>query len=135
MVHHLDLWNIRHIAIRSLMGAWLFKTPVGPQAHYLNPLQFYTIRERKQSLEESCRKLKSLWNREIFYSKTSSINGWRYDLLGIPILIPFYSFIPHLFRIGIYANKRLKMIKAFWHISAAGLKGYKIILSLNLRSL
>ena len=50
VVHHLDLWNIRHIAMRSLMGAWLFKTPVGPQAHYLNPLQFYTIKKEKAEL-------------------------------------------------------------------------------------
>ena len=50
VVHHLDLWNIRHIAIRILMGAWLFKTLVGPQAHYLNPLQFYTIKKEKAEL-------------------------------------------------------------------------------------
>ena len=50
VVHLLDLWNIRHIALRSLMGAWLFKTPVGPQAHYLNPLQFYTVKKEKAEL-------------------------------------------------------------------------------------
>ena len=50
VVHHLDLWNIRHIAIRSLMGAWLFKTPIGPQDHYLNPLKFYTIKKEKVKL-------------------------------------------------------------------------------------
>ena len=50
VVHHLNLWNVWHIAIRSLMGAWLFKTPVGPQAHYLNPLQFYTIKKEKAEL-------------------------------------------------------------------------------------
>lgn len=32
------------------MGAWLFKTPVGPQAHYLNPLKFYTIKKDKAEL-------------------------------------------------------------------------------------
>ena len=32
------------------MEAWLFKTPVGPQAHDLNPLQFYTIKKEKAEL-------------------------------------------------------------------------------------
>ena len=32
------------------MGSWLFKTPVGPQAHYLNPIQFYTIKKEKAEL-------------------------------------------------------------------------------------
>ena len=32
------------------MGAWLFKIPIGPQAHYLNPLQFYTIKKEKVEL-------------------------------------------------------------------------------------
>ena len=110
VVHHLDLWNIRHIAMRSLMGAWLFKTPVGPQAHYLNPLQFYTIRERKQSLEESCRKLKSLWNREIFYSKTSSINGWRYDLDG-------NSYFDSVLRFYYSALCRIRILANSWYQS------------------
>ena len=63
------------------MEAWLFKTPVGPQAHQLNPLQFYTIKKEEAGLGRIVHEAKVLWNREIFYSKTSSINGWRYDLL------------------------------------------------------
>ena len=50
VVHLPVLWNMRHIALKSLMGAWLFKTPVGPQALYLNPLQFYTIKKEKAEL-------------------------------------------------------------------------------------
>ena len=83
------------------MEAWLFKTPVGPQAHYLNPLQFYTIKKEKAELGSTVQEARIVWNREIFYSKTSSINGWRYDLFRISISIMFQSFILHLFRIRI----------------------------------
>ena len=44
-----------------------------------------------------------MWNREIFYSKSSSINGWRYDLFGIPISILFQSFYSAFFRMGIFS--------------------------------
>ena len=74
------------------MGSWLFKTPVGPQAHYLNPLQFYTIKKEKAELGSTVQKAKLVWNREIFYIKTSSINGWRYDLFSISISILFKSY-------------------------------------------
>ena len=47
VVHLLDLWNIRLIALRSLMGAWLFKTPVGPQAHYLKAELGSAVQEAK----------------------------------------------------------------------------------------
>ena len=58
VVHLPVLWNMRHIALKSLMGAWLFKTPVGPQAHYLSiPFSFTPSRKRKQSLEVPYRKL------------------------------------------------------------------------------
>ena len=40
------------------MGAWLFKTPVGPQAHYLNPLQFYTIKKEKAELGSAVQEAK-----------------------------------------------------------------------------
>ena len=77
------------------MEACLFKTPIGPQAHHLNPLQFYTIKKEKAELGSTVQEAKLVWNREIFYSKSSSINGWRYDLFGLPISILFQS----LFRI------------------------------------
>ena len=40
------------------MEAWLFKTPVGPQAHNLNPLQFYTIKKEKAELGSTVQEAK-----------------------------------------------------------------------------
>ena len=71
VVHHLDFLNIRHIAHRSLMGAWLFKTPVGPQAHYLNPLQFYTIKKEKGELGSAIQEAKPCGTGK--YSTTSLV--------------------------------------------------------------
>ena len=42
------------------MGAWLLKTPVGPQAHYLNPLQFYTIKKEEAELGRTVQEAKVL---------------------------------------------------------------------------
>ena len=86
------------------MEAWLFKTPVGPQAHNLNPLQFYTIRKEKSKLGSTIQEAKLVWNREIFYSKSSSINGWRYDIFGVLISILFQSFILHFSESEILSN-------------------------------
>ena len=40
------------------MEAWLFKTPVGPQAHNLNPLQFYTIKKEEAELRRTVQEAK-----------------------------------------------------------------------------
>ena len=40
------------------MEAWLFKTPVGPQADHLNPLQFYTIKKEKPELGSAVQEAK-----------------------------------------------------------------------------
>ena len=40
------------------MEAWLLKTPVGPQAHNLNPLQFYTIKKEKEELGSTVQEAK-----------------------------------------------------------------------------
>ena len=42
------------------MEAWLFKTPVGPQAHYLNPVQFYTIKKEEAELGRTVQEAKVL---------------------------------------------------------------------------
>ena len=80
---------------QKLDGSLAIKPLFGPQAHYLNPLYFYTIKKEKAEVGSTVQEAKLVLNREIFYNKSSSINGWRYDLFGIPILILFQSFIPH----------------------------------------
>ena len=40
------------------MESWLFKTPIGPQAHYLNPLQFYTIKKEEAELGRTVQEAK-----------------------------------------------------------------------------
>ena len=40
------------------MGAWIFKTPVGTKAHYLNLLQFYTIKKGKTELGSTVQEAK-----------------------------------------------------------------------------
>ena len=87
------------------MEAWLLNPCLVPKLTNLNPLQFYTIKKEKAELGSTVQEAKLVWNREIFYSKTSSINGWRYDLFSISILILFQSFIPHFSESGVLANK------------------------------
>ena len=104
VVHHLDLWNIRHIAHRILMGAWLFKTPVGPQAHYLNPLQFYTIKKEKAELGSFVQEAKPCGIGK--YSTTSSVASMARGMIYWAFLFRFGFIV--LFRIfqesEIYAN-------------------------------
>ena len=58
VVHHLDLWNIWHIANGSLMEAWLFLKPLlVPMLTIPIPFSFTPSRKRKQSLEVPYRKL------------------------------------------------------------------------------
>ena len=75
------------------------------------PFSFTPSRKRKQSLEEPYRKLKFLWNREILYSKTSRVNGWRYDLL----VLLFRFCFKVLFRIcsesEFFANNRYSLFQ------------------------
>ena len=40
------------------MEAWLFKTPIGPQAHQINPLQFYTIKKEEAELGRTVQEAK-----------------------------------------------------------------------------
>ena len=42
------------------MEAWLFKTPISPQAHQINPLQFYTIKKEEAELGRTVQEAKFL---------------------------------------------------------------------------
>ena len=77
------------------MGAWLFKTPVGPQAHDLNPLQFYTIKKEKAELGSAVQEPKPYGTRK--YSTASSVASMAGGMIYWAFLFQFCFIV--LFRI------------------------------------
>ena len=70
------------------MGDWLFKTPIGPQDHYLNPLKFYTIKKEKVKLGSVVQEAKPCGTGK--YSTASSVALMAKDMIYWAFLFRFY---------------------------------------------
>ena len=77
------------------MEAWLFKTFVGPQAHYLNPLQLYTIKKEKAELGSAVQEAKPCETRKS--STASSVASMAGGMIYWEFLFRFCFIV--LFRI------------------------------------
>ena len=85
------------------MRAWLFKTHVGPQAHYLNPLQFYTIKKEKSELGSAVQEAKPCGTGKS--STASSVASMAGGMIYWAFIFRFCFIV--LFRI--YAESKLKL--------------------------